>query len=939
MAFITKIKDYIKDNYNLTTDYLTVIFPNKRAAYMLREELKKDYNENIWLPQMLSVQEAMSMWSGIQLIESLDITFELMKLMNEKKEFAANYNLFSLASQIAKDFDEIDQYAINAEHLFNYIKEVKEAENWDPVKEKTSTETAYLNFFKSLNKFYTCLRTELLNERCGYYGLITRKLYNLSNEDLEKIIGDKKIIFAGFNAMTLTEENIIVRLVESGKAVLLWDLDKYYFEDEKQEAGLFARQFFKKHKNLEPNFLSDNFLSKDKVINIIGVSGSTVQTNALQIKLNNEKDDKGNMAVVLSDEALLIPVLNSIPRDYQNPQITMGYPFSNTLLCQFINQLFVFKNGNNKNEKVYFWSLKRLLETEFIRNILNADDISTLTKFIAYFSKNSIYHVDVKEIEEHFKTNENLNVLLSYICEKWSSSEVCILNLKNILLTINKIIPDSEDTYFLKNQISVAGRIINKIEKLYNKYLDLLQIHDVEMLFKQASFEMRLKMEGSKDGLQIMGLLETRNLDFDVVHILSVNEGILPQSKNASSLIPFDLRRYYGLPIYTNKQAVYAYHFYRLIQNAEIVNIYYNVLADGMGEGEASRFIMQLLHELPKKKSNIRINKLSYKNPDVEVYPAANLEVRKSEEIIRKIKDRISGTNSSGRKIGLSPTSISCYLSCPLKFYLKYIENIKDNTAEEMIQSNVIGSIIHSYFELLYTQFGDSTIDYEMFNSKDTEENHENLFHQALEINKFTNGLPDSGFNYLSQIMIKELIDNFINYEKSFLKSGNTLKIIGLEEYLTYTFKVDDIDVNMIGYADRIDKTNGKIRIIDYKTGAMSDDDVTIKDKYNNISDLSEKSLQLLIYKYLYAKSNNIGTEEIESAIIALLKVNKVFYPLVNQSETFNDFNLIQNCDTFFEEVFRELLNPDIPFVQTTDDAKCKYCDYISICKRKEKSW
>ena len=933
MAFITKIKEYIKNNYNLSNDYLTVIFPNKRAAYMLRKELMADNDKNIWLPQMLSIQEAMSMWSGIQLIDNLDITFELMKLMNKNKEFATNYNIFSLASQIVKDFDEVDQYAVDAEHLFNYIKEVKEIENWN-----TNTEKAYLAFFASLNKYYKELRSELSKDNCGYYGLITRKLYDLSKEELESVIGDKKIIFAGFNAMTLTEENIIVRLVESNKAVLLWDLDKYYFEDEKQEAGLFARQFFKKHKNLKPEFLSDNFLTKDKVINVIGVSGSTVQSNALQVNLNKKNDDGDNKAVVLSDESLLIPVLNSIPDSYDKLQVTMGYPFSNTLLCQFLNHLFTFKN-NNKDEEVYFWSLKRLLETEFIKNIFSQNELSELTRFINNFLKNSIYYLTINDIEEYFKTSEKLREFMSSICKKWDSTQEYISSLKNLLLTISNIIPDSDDRYFLKNQISIAGKIINKIEKIYNKYNLILQIHDVEMLFKQASNEMSIKLDGENDGLQIMGLLETRNLDFDIVHILSVNEGILPQSKNANSLIPFDLRKHYGLPIYTNKQAVYAYHFYRLIQNAKEINIYYNILADGMGEGEPSRFILQLLHEIPKTKSNITINKFTYKNPDVNTFPTHNLTVEKTEEIINKIKKRLSGTNSSGRKIGLSPTSMSCYLTCPLKFYLKYVENIQDNSTDELIQSNVIGSIIHSFFELLYMEFGDSTIDYDTFNNTITEEKYEELFQKALIKNNFKKGLPESGFNYLSKIMIKELMDNFINYEKSFFKNHNTLKIIGLEENLAHTFNIDGTEVNLIGFADRIDYTNGKTRILDYKTGGISDDDVIIKDKYNNISELPEKSLQLLIYKYLYAKSHNIGTADIESGIFALLKMSKVFYPLVNQNEIFSDENLIQNCDTFFEEIFRELLNKDVPFVQVSDESKCKYCDFVDICKRKSKSW
>ena len=269
MAFITRITDYIIDNYNLEKDSLTVIFPNKRAALTLRKELSRRIKRNIWLPKILSIQEAMSSWSGIQLVDNIDIIYQLIKIMNNSLDVSTRSNIFGLASQIVKDFDEIDQYAVDAEDLFRYLKVVKETESWSPHDNMTETEKSYLTFFASLYSYYKQLRFELLENNQGYYGLITRKLYELSNVELEALTGNNKILFAGFNAMTFTEENIIKRFVELEKAVLLWDLDKYYYEDEKQEAGLFARQFFSKNKNIKPDFICDNF--KDKHINIIAL--------------------------------------------------------------------------------------------------------------------------------------------------------------------------------------------------------------------------------------------------------------------------------------------------------------------------------------------------------------------------------------------------------------------------------------------------------------------------------------------------------------------------------------------------------------------------------------------------------------------------------------------------------------------------------------------
>ena len=285
MAFISKIAHYIVDNYDLKNDSIIVVFPNKRAALNLRSELSRlirESNIDIWLPQMLSIQEAMTLWSELQMIDNIDLVYELINIINNNGLNDVSNNIFGIASQMLKDFDEIDQYDIDAEKLFNHLKDVKKLEMWTPDINK-EIESSYIKFFTSLHAYYKTLRDTLLNNNCGYYGLISRKTNDLKDKIFD-VIGDKKIIFAGFNAMTKTEEDVIVRLVESNKAVLLWDLDKYYFEDTTQEAGLFARIFFDKHPTMTPKFIS-NGLSNEKLINIISVSGNSIQANALQLQL------------------------------------------------------------------------------------------------------------------------------------------------------------------------------------------------------------------------------------------------------------------------------------------------------------------------------------------------------------------------------------------------------------------------------------------------------------------------------------------------------------------------------------------------------------------------------------------------------------------------------------------------------------------------------
>ena len=952
MAFITEIANHIKKNYDLSKESLTIIFPNKRAALKLRTELKDSKLEtNIWLPQILSIQEAMCSWSGMQLLDNIDITFELIKILNNFNRIISN-DIFGLASQMLKDFDEIDQYAINAKNLFQNTEEAKKLDLFF-IDENRQIDKQYIEFFSSLNDYYQSLRKVLLGNNIGYYGLISRYIYELDQEKLNAAIGNNRIIFAGFNAMTKTEEGIIVKLIQNNKAELLWDLDEYYFKDEKQEAGHFAREFFKRHQNIQlpgSNFLGKKLIEEHKNINIIGTSGTVIQTNALQLELHKEnksEKDRSDEVIVLSDETMLIPVLNCIPNNIEKMQVTMGFPYSQTILNQFLQHLFAFQNNiKNKEKGIYFWSLTRLLNSELIKTIFTNKELTHLLDWKNGHIKKSTFYISIDD----YKTLEEDSDTYHFLCaisKKWNSTSDCIESIKDLLRIIYNKVKINDHTNFISNQISVAGRIINKIDKLLSKYEQIIDISYIEMLYKQSSSEMTINLKGDYDGLQIMGLLETRNLDFKTIHILSVNEGVLPQSKNANSLIPYDLRISYGLPTYNNKQAVYAYHFYRLLQNAENINIYHNTLAGGMGEGDSSRFIKQILHEMPSKNPNVKICEKIYKSPNTK-HLTTELEVKKTDEIYEKIIKKLSFTSETDDKIsGLSPTSLSCYLTCPLKFYLQYIENLKDDVHNELIQSNTIGSIIHTTLENLYKHFEDKEITSEMY--REIYEKHfEESFNEAMISNKLPNGFPDTGFNYLSSKMMDKMIKNFIAQEISFLENNKTLKIIGLEQRLHYTFEIpinnNTIKVNLLGFADRIDQVGNTVRILDYKTGKIEDKDVKITNKFIepnivNFRKLPEKAIQLLVYKYLYKKANdNIAEENIEPGIFGLKKISKGIFSLSNNSNYFKGDDFTTDFESIMIEIFSEILNREISFKQTEDENKCKNCNFMEICKRYPKS-
>lgn len=944
MAFIQNIIDYIFKNYDLSKDIVEVVFPNKRASIHFKRQIVSQLSKTSWMPITSSVQQAMEKWSGLHLVDSLDVALELMSI-NDKdaNNKVLKQNFFGLASQMAKDFDEIDQYKVDAKNLFESLNEVKIIENYTFSEYTLSNEDSYkaqskyLQFFSSLINYYSALRLNLFSRKVGYYGMITRCLSELPTDELVKRIDGKKIVFAGFNALTTTEEDVVVRLVENGNAVMLWDLDEYYINDKKQEAGRFANDFFAKHRNLAGkkdydnehhgiSFIGNALSTAEKEINVISVSGSSVQANALQLMMEKRE----NSVVVLADEALLIPTLNSLPDSVGEINVTMGYPFANTPLYGFIDQIFRFQHSLS-DSKIDLWPLASFCDADFIKLVFNGKDYDSLMSWLKDKQSSSDLSLHVKDFSSIGKSDDNqedgasedLARFLALSSTKWIDSKDCIENLKSILrVSLQKI---KDESYFVKNQISVAGKVLNKVESLIKKY-DSVEILDLQMLILQIGREMSIAMKGEADGLQVMGLLETRNLDFDVVNMLSVNEGVIPKNKNSNSLIPYDVRKYYNLPTYNQQQAVYAYHFYRLLHNAKKINLFYNSLSDSSGLGEPSRFIRQIEYELVKKNPKVKLQHFQYKSPIINL-KSNIISVDKDDTMLKKITK-------------LSPTSISTYLRCSLQYYWKYIMNINCDEVNEEIQMNVIGSIIHNTLDELYRNFGNEIVT----ESKFLEVRNQYLdkcYQNALRNNNFRNGLPKTGFNSIIASVIDTMISRFLDNEHNIVKE-NSLRILCTEKELSFHLN----NVELHGFADRIDLLNDKLRVIDYKTGSVNPYDVSISGNAQQLQDMHDKSIQLIMYKYLFIKmlnSNALGLDEaliahieeenIVPGIIALQKMsNGVFELKVNNADLANDFEA--QCDIMFEQLISDIFDKNNPFTQTDDTKVCGYCGFRNICKR-----
>lgn len=935
--FINDLALHIKERYDLKKEELTVVFPNKRAAFYLRSRFKKIYNEEIWLPQMLSIQEAMTQWSGIRLVDTVDMLFELISIDSELYRHSDSVNMFgSMAAQMAKDFDEIDQYGVDAEHLFSYINDLKQLGTWNLDGAISEKEQQYLLFFENLKRYYDRLRERLSQQDKGYYGMITRKLASLSDSELRTITQNRKVIFAGFNALTPTERTIIDKLYKNGQAEVVWDFDQYYVDDEHNEAGLFARSYIRANVPWKPTHFSNSLLTQQKEIHLVGVNGNTVQAKALQSLLQVEK--ASDIAVILADEKLMIPTLNAIPESerYTNVNVSMGYPLKQTSLDHLITEFFTLHRKGRKmsDGSWYLWPILRILDTELVQVFFDKHELQELNKLYTYIAKNSVF-IYKKETFEQYCQSPDLREFMRLLLHEGQQPIEWIESLRALLVFVANKLQHNEQSsamIFLLNQVSEAGKVINRLKDImehYPHYVDRLD--DLEVLYRLVSSDTNIKLNSSTtNGLQLMGLLEARNLDFNTYYMVGVNEGILPAGKSYSSFIPYYIRRECGLPDDQEKQAVYAYHFYRQLQGAEKVYFIYNTYSGDTG-GEPSRFLLQLKYELAARNPLISIHEEAFAAETKPSTPPQLLTAHKTDTVMALLMQKLQPEHDFQ---ALAPTSLSAYIQCPFKFYLKYLMKITDNNIDEDIQNNVIGTVIHETLKALYEAYCSTVISLPLF--KEAIEPSVNQKLEPVVKKYFEQGLPDVGYNYLNKLTIDKLLDSYLRYEKQEL-ALHEINILAVEQLMSTTLEVDGVSCRVSGTADRIDSCDGIIRIIDYKTGLIEEREVKVPSKIDTLHDLPEKALQLLIYKYLYLKNHpQTAPENVIAALFGLRNKQVRFELKVDNADLNEDF--IGTMERMLSETLRSMLDRSLPFSQPVD-AKvkpCHFCDFKEICANTE---
>lgn len=900
-----------------STNY-TVILPSKRAVTFFKKEFAKQNKHARFLPKITSIDTFIEEVSGLRLATPSELQYHLYAIYQKSKYFTEKDSFeefLKWGNTIIQDFNEIDRYLIDEKSFFYYLKNIQELKDWGSSeihwaakKQQTQLTNNYLTFWNNLNALYKSFNIYLNDIGKGYQGLI----YKAANASInEYILNCNYHYFIGFNALNEAEKNIIKSFETSAKGTFVVDADTYYLNNPYHSAGLFLRSykgyFFD---NESMSYISNDFLDK-KEVNIINTNKNITQVKYVGDLISKLKATQGNLentAIVLADESLLIPLLNSLPLNLGEINITMGVPLHETSFSNFFEALFRLHLTYKENEGFYYKSLLHLINQNEINHFLS-NEITALEQFI---NSENVFYLKEDLIITLIENNSIINLLFAPV----KNVADFIRRSIHLIIQIKDIYINNRDSFLFEltvlQKFYTVFRNIEKLEE-HNSFIDSLQT--LHRLFRESLSKETLDLQGNAtSGLQIMGMLETRVLDFETIILLSVNEGILPSGKSNSSFITYDMKVHYKLPTYKEKDAIYSYHFYRMLQRCKKAYLLYNSELDALGSGEKSRFITQLIidHEsgkLPEWKLN-----------QTTIIP--NLKPITNElAVVEKNENTLKKLNSIALQ-GFSPSALTSYIRNPIDFYKQKVLDVNEyNNVEETVASNTLGTIIHNVLEQLYTPFIGNYIcvnDVKHFHDKITPLINEE-FKKIYKLGDITKGK-----NLIIYNVAKQYISLFLNKEIDVLNSGKTLKILHLEKSVKTTFNLGDKVITLKGIVDRIDELDGCLRIIDYKTGKVNSNELEVYDWENIITDYKKfsKAFQILMYAYILNKEKPlpshttagvISFKNLSSWVMLFAEKDSPRSRAKNQLIT---PEIMSKFEIQLEFLLKEIFNIDIPFTE-----------------------
>jgi len=914
--FLEKIADRLVLKFPNRMEDVAVVLPSKRAVVFFKYYLSKNISKPIFLPKFYSIEEFIEDISGLNVIDNVSLQFELYQsyLGGSNKNKDSFNEFLNWGSVLLHDFNDIDTNMVDAKSLFKNLTNVKELENWNvdswsfSNKNLTNVQKDYVSFFNSMFSVYNHFTQVLLEKKSAYQGLANRiaaERISLADFSFEKVW------FVGLNALTTSQHIIIDNLKQRDIARVFWDADEYYFNNSDHEAGYFLKQQKDKWSEIDFEGVGSYFSKPKEKFQIVACPQNIAQTQVMSqvlSKLDKKDLNNSNTAIILADENLLFPVLNHIPQSVDKLNVTMGSPFKNTPFFSFINSFLLMNLGYLKYNKkrFYYKDLFQFIDDPYFRKISDNESIRKLKDYITH---NNIVFVSSQEI------NNCLNKdLIHDIFDVKDKIEEVVKQLKLLISTLRSSIAKKKATIDSEILLIFSDCVV-VLERLFNEYAYKIDMQTLIAIIKQLVSKEIVPFKGEPlEGVQLMGILESRTLDFKNVIMLGVNEGLIPKGKMTSSFIPFELKKYFKIPTYTERDAVFSYHFYRILQRAQHITLTYNTKVDDFGFGEKSRFITQLISEYKTSE----INEYTFQERSI-VFPLLLDHSIKNEGLEKEV--------SRWAKKGVSPSSLNKFKKCRLDFYYHYLANIRENIiVDEFADNSIMGSAIHFVLEKNYPTGRIMASNFKEI-TPEVIKSLSQYYQENLSKNNY-----NEGKNYLSLKVAEKLTVDFLKYEKLILEEGAEVEIIHKEQELFYDLQVEDICFRLVGNVDRVDIYNGTLRIIDYKSGkAVSDKDLSFK-IWDEIADDPEKDklFQVLMYAYLFLKNNPkyINTDVV-AGIFSFRNLDNGLQIAANQGGLIFDNNTLDAFEEQLIRIINRIVNED--FSANEDISKCKFCSHIEI--------
>lgn len=955
----TFLKQVAHDLYNKTEGNFTkvaIVFPNKRASLFFNEYLAQESDRPIWSPTYVSISELFRQSSDLSIADPIKLVCDLYKVFQKatgSKETLDDFYFWG--EMLIADFDDADKNMADTHALFSNLKDLNELmDNYDfleegqkealslffhnfSINQVTELKQRFISMWNVLGDIYTEYKALLESQSIAYEGMLYRQV--IEQLDVEALPYNK-YIFVGFNVLNKVEHTLFKKLNEAGKAMFYWDYDTFYLNKTPHEAGEFIRRNLRDFPSELPASFFDN-LNQPKEVTFIESPTENGQVRYLPqwIRENLTSQEK-ETAVVLCNEALLQPVLHALPDNVKHINITMGFPLSQTPAYSFVNALMeLHTSGYNPNNGRYlFAEVISVLKHPYTRQLSpEAEKLEqTLTRDNRFYPLPSELKQD-NVLELLFTPRRNNLDLCSMLSEA----------LKEVAVIYQQQAASHSDAFdqLYRESLFKTYTLVNRFHTLIESKELNVQAGTFQRLLTRVMSSSSIPFHGEPAiGMQVMGVLETRNLDFRHLIMLSVNEGQLPKAGGDSSFIPYNLRKAFGMTTIDHKIAVYAYYFYRLMQRAEKVTLVYNTATDGINRGELSRFMLQFLIEwgYPVLRKQLE----AAQSPQ----DSTPIIIEKTPDVMERMKSVFDIRNNP--KALISPSALNCYLDCPLKFYYKYVALLSapdEVTAD--IDSAKFGSIFHYAAEHIYK---DLTAHGKLI----SKENLETLLKDEVRLQTYVdNGFKELFFNLPpneqpeyngiqlinSAVIVKyiqQLLRNDLRYAP-FTFVGSEQRIFENIEICTST---GDIQSRIGGIIDRIDSKGESLRIVDYKTGGDADTPANVQSLFIPDKKRSNYVFQTFLYasivcKKLREKNDSRlvapallyihrAASENYSPVIQMGEPRKPKEPVDNFAQYEGDFR--ENLKTLLEDIF----NPDISFTQTEIEDKCAYCDFKALCKK-----